>query len=156
MICSEALTGIHVMPVRVRGKWQNRNEDPQGQFKPFPSPHGALTVCPVSGSCLKRTSTAEPIFSWIPVLRTMDTWLGGLWLCVCGFLSARQCGSLALGRFFAQLVTWLSVPMCSPPATRIYKTQWVEVLGFVIATGEIFFPLRKKKSFLKSPQPCIR
>lgn len=147
MICSEALTEIHVKPVRVRGKLQSRSEEPQGRSKPFPSPHGALTVCSVPGPCLMRKSTTEPIFRWIPVPRTMDTWLGGLWFCACGFLSARQCGSLALGRFFAQLVTWLSVPVCSPPATRIYRTQWGEVLGFVIATGAIFFPLRKKFFF---------
>lgn len=38
MICSEALPEIHVKPVRVRGKLQNRSEEPQGRYKPVPSP----------------------------------------------------------------------------------------------------------------------
>lgn len=37
----------------------------------------------------------------------------------------------------------LFVPVCLPPATRIYKTQWDEVLDFVIVTGAIFFLLQK-------------
>lgn len=134
------------------GKSQNRRECHWvSQVKSFSSLHGVLTFSSISGPCLTTMSTAEPLLSWTPVLRTVDTGLGGtIWFCVWDFLSIWQCGLLAPGRFSSQLVTWLFVPVCSPPATRIYKTQWDEVLGFIIVTDAILFFLLQKFPFIAS------
>lgn len=125
MIC---LIGLRVTSKTEMNAIENSSGRPQ---HPMAHWHSALSLGLASWGSQNLNLFLAGLPFW-----SVDTWLGGaLCFCVCGLLSARQSGSLARGRFLAQSVTWLSVPVCSPPARRIYKTQWDEVLGFVTVTG---------------------